>query len=75
MSKTDKIVIIFRVIIKIVRSNGRRTPANGYDSLIIKPRNIRNAVLNPIERRSVSSLSLVLYFNSFREMNPGIKIR
>ena len=74
-AKRRMTVRAIRVVVSGIVERGRKTPNNGYNSLMINPTNIKKAMLKLTEKSIVDVKSLSSNLKSFRMAKPGINIR
>jgi hypothetical protein len=75
-TKTTPIKIkLLKIVIKGANERGLETPRKGHNSFIKSPANIRNATLDPVEKRTISNTLKSFNFNSFKRIKPGIKVK
>ena len=66
---------LFKTIIRGTSESGCEKPNSRVNSFRKRPTIIKKAILNPIEKRTVSITLNLLGFSIFRKMNPGIKVQ
>jgi hypothetical protein len=63
------------VIVNGIVDKGCEMPIMGYNTLVSKPINIKNAILKPTENKIVTATLISLSLRSLSKTNPGINER